>query len=117
MKLVTLESTVMQDEPDIPLRVAEELATAEEWMLVLVAEGLSPALRHTSHGFALVVPAREAEQAATALAAYETENPPASEVKDEPHEGGYLITGFTVAGVLLAFFFVTGEPNPGNLWF
>ena len=107
----------MKDESDIPLRVAEDLATAEEWTLVLVAEGLSPAVRHTSHGFALVVPAREAEQAATALAAYETENPPVPEVEDEPGEAGYLITGFIVAGILLAFFFVTGEPNPGNPWF
>jgi len=105
----------MKDEPDIPLRVAEDLAVAEEWMLVLVAEGLSPAVRHTSHGFALVIPASEAEQAVTALAAYETENPPVLQVEDEPHGTGYLITGFTVAGVLLAFFFITGEPNPGNL--
>ncbi len=117
VKLVTLESIVMKDEPDIPLRVAEDLAEAEEWTLVLVAEGLSPAVRHTSHGFALVVPASEAEAAATALAAYETENPPVLQVEDEPHGTGHLITGFTVAGVLLAFFFITGEPNPGNLWF
>ena len=86
-------------------------------MLVLEADGLSPAVRHTSRGFALVVPASEAEQAVTALAAYETENPPVLQVEDEPHGAGYLIAGFTVAGVLLAFFFITGEPNPGSLWF
>jgi len=107
----------MKDEPDFPLRLTENLAEAEEWMLVLVAEGLSPAVRHTSRGFALVVPASKAERAVTALAAYETENPRVSQVEDEPHGAGYLIAGFTVAGVLLAFFSITGEPHPGSLWF
>ena len=107
----------MKDDPNIPLRVTEDLATTEEWMLVLVAEGLSPAVRHTSYGFALVVPASEAEQANAALAAYESENSPAPQVEDEPHGTGYLTAGITVATVLLAFFLITGEPNSGNPWF
>ena len=105
------------DSPDIPIRVTEDLATAEEWMLVLVAEGLSPAVRHTSYGYALVVPASEAEHANGALAAYESENPPLPQVEEDTHGSGYLLAGFAVAGALLAFFFITGEPNSENLWF
>ena len=107
----------MKGEQDIPLRVTEDLANAEEWMLVLVTEGLSPAVRHTSYGYALVVPASEAEQANGALAAYESENPPLPQVEEDTPGSGYLIAGFAVAGALLAFFFITGEPNSENLWF
>lgn len=107
----------MKDDPDIPLRVTEDLATTDEWMLVLVAEGLSPVVRHTSYGFALVVPESEAVQANAALAAYESENPPVPQAVHEPRVAGYLTAGIAVATVLLAFFLITGEPNPENPWF
>ncbi len=107
----------MKDDPDIPLRVTEDLATTEEWTLVLVAEGLSPAVRRTSYGFALVVPASETERANAALAAYESENPPVPQVEDKLQGAGYLTAGITVATALLAFFLITGEPDPGNSWF
>ena len=60
--------------PAIAVRVARTRAQAEEWALVLEAEGLSPSLERTSRGFAVSVPSEVAQRAAVALEAYETEN-------------------------------------------
>lgn len=107
----------MNNASHISLRLANERALAEEWALVLVAEGLSPSVRQMRGGFVLGVPAEEAERAATALSAYERENPV------EPHDEGKLVesahlpAGLAIAGALLAFFYVTRSQTPSLSWF
>lgn len=110
----------MTQASEIPLRVAPVRTVAEEWELVLIAEGLSPRVWPSQDGFIIGVPAEQAERAAAALSAYEIENP------IEPPEGsyptgaghlGYLLVGITAAGGILAFFFVTGEPDAARPWF
>ncbi len=107
----------MSETSDIPLRVAAERKLAEEWALVLIAEGLSPSVRRSSEGYVLGVPVEEAERAVAALASYERENP------TEPHEGdeagGYahVVTALAVAGALVVFFFVTGAGDSMVHWF
>ncbi|MEE8197468.1 MAG: hypothetical protein V3T69_09855, partial [Acidiferrobacterales bacterium] len=59
------------EEADIRLRVAPRRERAEEWALVLVAEGLSPSVWHAYDGYVLGVPPAEAERAAAALSAYD----------------------------------------------
>jgi membrane associated rhomboid family serine protease len=107
----------MNETSDIPLRVAAERKLADEWALVLIAEGLSPSVRRSSEGYVLVVPAEEAERGVAILSSYERENPV------EPHEGdeaaGYahVVTALAVAGALIGFFFVTGAGDSMVHWF
>ncbi|MCZ6479412.1 MAG: rhomboid family intramembrane serine protease [candidate division NC10 bacterium] len=107
----------MSETSDIPLRVAAERKLAEEWALVLIAEGLSPSMQRSSEGYVLGVPAEEAERAVAILSSYERENPV------EPHEGdeaaGYahVVTALAVAGSLVVFFFVTGAGDSMVHWF
>lgn len=107
----------MNETSDIPLRVAAERKLADEWALVLIAEGLSPSVRRSSEGYVLGVPAEEAERGVAILLSYERENPV------EPHEGdeaaGYahVVTALAVAGALIGFFFVTGAGDSMVHWF
>ena len=107
----------MSETSDIPLRVAAERKLADEWALVLIAEGLSPSVRRSSEGYVLGVPAEEAERGVAILSSYERENPV------EPHEGdeaaGYahVVTALAVAGSLVVFFFVTGAGDSMVHWF
>ncbi len=107
----------MSEWSEIPLRVAAERKLADEWALVLIAEGLSPSVRRSSEGYVLGVPAEEAERGVAILSSYERENPV------EPHEGdeaaGYahVVTALAVAGALIGFFFVTGAGDSMVHWF
>lgn len=107
----------MSDESEMVLRVASARHLAEEWALVLTAEGLTPSVRRASEGFALGVPVEEAERAAAALSSYERENPPEPHEADEPAGYAHMGTGLAFAAVLIAFFFVTGERSPAAHWF
>ena len=90
---------------EIIVRRTPYLRQAEEWSLVLEAEGLAPRLTHTSSGWVLSVPSQHLEQAVTELWDYESET--RTTVPDEePWPGrGPLYTGAGVAAALLAFFF------------
>lgn len=107
----------MSEMSEIALRVAQTRARAEEWALVLTAEGMSPSVRPGSHGFILGVPPQEFKRATAVLVAYESENPEQPLEKDEPLRSASLLVGIAVAGVLLAFFFVTIKTNPSAHWF
>ena len=65
----------MSDVPEIPLRVTTNRKLADEWALVLVAQGLSPSVWEEMQGIVLGVPPEEVERATSALLAYESENP------------------------------------------
>ncbi len=99
------------------LRIAHERTLAEEWALVLEAEGLSPSVQRVRSGFVLRVPAEETERAAAALSAYERENPAEPQVGDKLVESAHLPAGLGTAVSLLAFFYFTGPWNSAARWF
>jgi len=102
---------------EIPLRVTRDHNLAEEWELVLVAQGLSPSVRRTRDGVVLSVPEEEVERALVGLSAYERENPPKLKEGDEPVGSPNLLAGIAVAGMLPVFFFATVIWNPTVPWF
>lgn len=101
------------------LRTAERRSRADEWALVLEASGLHPVAARTALGWAVFVPAAEAETARAALETWERENP---RVEPTPRNADALdpspIThALTVAAALLALFLVTGPRRPDAIWF
>lgn len=102
----------------IGVRVAPKRRQADEWALVLEAEGLSPSVWHAPEGFVVGVPADEVERASAALSAYESENPPrARESRDEPTGSVHLYVALAVWVVLLDLFFITDAWAPAARWF
>jgi rhomboid protease GluP len=107
---------------EVPVRVAGRRRAADEWALVLAAEGLAPRIWRTPEGFAVGVAAPDRERAAALLDAYERENPipakpaPAAPAAAPPGAGAPLAAGLTAAA-LLAFFAVTGPRDPSVAWF
>ena len=55
----------------IGVRVTGDQRLAEEWQLVLLAQGLSPSLRRSPEGLVLSVPEAEVDRALASLSAYE----------------------------------------------
>lgn len=105
------------------LRVDPDRALVEEWCLVLTAEGLSPAIAHTSAGFAVLVPPDELDAAGRALGSYELENPP--KLRDRAASPGHhdkigeleRFGAGLVSLAMLAFYGVTGPRNAAVDWF
>ena len=98
-------------------RIAATRRLADEWALVLIAEGLSPTVVRERGAFALRVPAHQEEQAAQILAAYARENRRPEPPPAEPVVSGQLLAGFAVSVWLLAFFLVTGPWSQEAIWF
>ncbi|UCE84590.1 MAG: rhomboid family intramembrane serine protease [Deltaproteobacteria bacterium] len=107
----------MKHTTGVVVRVTEQRALADEWALVLVAESLSPSVRPGDQGYAVCVPATEAQRAAEALASYERENPLEAAPVGEPVAAGHLETALGVSAALIGFFAVTGARHPAVLWF
>jgi rhomboid protease GluP len=107
----------MTTDSEIPLRVTRDLALAQEWELVLVAQGLSPSVHQTSDGILLSVPAKELERALASLSAYERENPAKLPEREEPIASATPLAGILVAAMLVIFFSVTVSWNPSVPWF
>jgi len=107
----------MTDDSETVLRVTRDDQLAQDWELVLLAQGLSPRVRRTQYGIVLTVPQEEANRALVGLSAYERENPPKPQETDEPIGTASLPAGIAVAGVLLLFFTVTVLENPSVPWF
>ncbi len=107
----------MSETSEVVVRFAPTRATAEEWALVLAAEGLTPSMRSAGEGFVVGVPAEEGEEAAAALSAYDRENP-AGPLDDEGTTGSaHVWVGLAVATALVTFFLVTGTRNVAAKWF
>jgi membrane associated rhomboid family serine protease len=107
----------MTETSEVAVRVASNRTLAEEWALVLVAEGLSPRVRSGHGGFVLGVPVEEAERATAALTAYERENPAEAQEDEGPAGSAHVWVGVGVSLALVAFFFITGAANPAVYWF
>jgi rhomboid protease GluP len=107
----------MNQDSQTLLRVTGDQHLAEEWELVLLAQGLSPSLRRSPDGVLLSVREDEVERALASLAAYEQENPRKVAERVEPMETGSMLAGSAVALMLLLFFFVTDQWLPALPWF
>jgi rhomboid protease GluP len=99
------------------LRITPNQRLAGEWELVLIAEGLSPSVIHTSEGIVVAVPDEEVERALAALSAYDKENSPKPKAADESVGSTGLLPAVTAAEALLLFFFVTVAWKPTVPWF
>lgn len=107
----------MSGAPEVWLRRAPTRELAEEWALVLLAIGLSASVWPEADGFALRVPAAQAERAQAALCAYERENRRTLVDYEELQGPAPLLGGLGTAGALLVFFSVTGPWDPTSMWF
>lgn len=108
----------MKEDSDIRLRVTADPRLAEEWELVLLAQGLSPNVRRSTDGIVLSVPEKEIDRARVALLAYENENPPKLEERPVPIASMSSFAASAGAGILiLLFFIVTVLSNPTRSWF
>ena len=96
----------MNEVPETPLRVTTSRKLADEWALVLVAEGLSPSVWEGPQGVVVGVPPEEVEQATNALLAYESENPAAPPVPTEWRGSAPLYAALVFSILLLDFFFI-----------
>ncbi|MFQ5545636.1 MAG: hypothetical protein ACE5FE_06640, partial [Acidiferrobacterales bacterium] len=97
----------MNEVPEIPLRVTTSRKLADEWALVLVAQGLSPSVWEGTQGVVVAVPPEEVEQATNVLLAYESENPVAPPVPTEWRGSAPLYAALVFSILLLDFFFIT----------
>ncbi|MCZ6734007.1 MAG: rhomboid family intramembrane serine protease [Gammaproteobacteria bacterium] len=97
----------MNEVPEIPLRVTTSRKLADEWALVLVAEGLSPSVWEGTQGVVVGVPPEEVERATNALSAYESENPVVPPVPTEWRGSAPLYAALVFSILLLDFFFIT----------
>lgn len=110
----------MSEGPETAVASSPGRRSAEEWALVLAAEGLAPTVRHDGHRYVLLVPPEQADRAAASLEEYARERraaeapPPPTEVfeGDAP-----LVLAVAVSGALLLFFAVTGPWREGSPWF
>jgi rhomboid protease GluP len=108
----------MSDAGHVTLRTTAERGQADEWMLVLAAERLSPTLLRVSWGFAVGVPADQRDRASAALEAYDLEHVSVSDdVPDEPGSTWGWTVALGVAASLFGFFLVTGERSSNSFWF
>ena len=107
----------MNQDSQTNLRVTGDHQLAEEWELVLLAQGLSPIVRRTPDGVVLSVPEAEVDRAFASLLAYDRENPGKRAERVEPMESGSLVAGVAVGLTLLIFYSITVQWLPALSWF
>jgi rhomboid protease GluP len=101
----------------IYLRVTADQRLAEEWELVLLAQGLSPRLRRTPDGVVLSVSEAERDRALASLSAYDRENSQNLAARVEPIESGSWVAAAAVGLMLLLFYSITVQWLPALSWF
>ena len=108
----------MSDDPEIFVRQTGDEKMANEWALVLLAQGLSPRVHRRPDGAVLSVPQDQAERARAVLSAYESENPKKPAGSVEPTHGAGSLVASAVAGILILLFFsITDLSNSTISWF
>jgi membrane associated rhomboid family serine protease len=108
---------MMDEGSKTSLRITANHRLAEEWELVLLAQGLSPSLRPGPDGIVLSVPQAEADRALASLSAYDGENAAKLAERVEPTQPGNWFASVAAALILLIFFFVTVHWLPAPNWF
>jgi membrane associated rhomboid family serine protease len=101
----------------VTLRIARTRQQAEEWALVLEAEGFSSRVVRVPEGFTLCAAQQEEEQARSVLAAYESENPSEVPSFEPPRAFHPLGSALIVSAALVVFFSITGPRSPEAAWF
>ncbi len=101
---------------EIIVRRTPNLRMAEEWALVLEAEGLRPRLARASGGWVLSVPSQHLERAVTELWDYESETRTADPEEEVWTGKAPLYTGAAVATGLLAFHFFAAWTHGTVRW-
>jgi membrane associated rhomboid family serine protease len=108
----------MSNDSEIAVRVARDQDLAEEWALVLLAQGLSPSVRQSAEGIVLSVPQGEVNKARAALLAYESENSPSLADRAAPAwSASSLAAGAVIGALVILFFIVTVASNSTMSWF
>ena len=107
----------MSHDSDIFLRATADERLAQEWELVLLAQGLSPSLRRSQSMNILSVPQGEVDRARAGLLAYESET---HQKLADPHEpvvsSSSIGVSVLTAILILVFFAVTVVSNPTIFW-
>lgn len=100
------------------LRVTTDRKLAGEWELVLLAQGLSPALRPTPGGVEIYVREAEASRARTALLTYDSEKAQRFVDANLPTASAApMAAGFAAAVIIIIMFWVTTVWLPSIAWF
>jgi rhomboid protease GluP len=110
----------MTEARQVDLRSTPERHQADDWLLVLIAEGFSPAMRRVASHYVVSVPFEENEPALAALLSFDLENttydpPPETAVKPSSTWGFPMALG--VAAAWMCFLVVTGDRRPDVIWF
>jgi rhomboid protease GluP len=106
------EHTTMETE----IRATGKEDQAEEWALVLTAEGIPHRLEPVATGWTVIVPAPEAGRARAALESYDDETRHAPDPAGPPERESWRVAwavGVAAAALLLGVFAMTGHPTPG----
>jgi len=108
----------MSEDPEVSLRRTGDDKLADEWALVLLAQGLSPRVRRRPDGIVLSVPQDQVERARAVLSVYESENPkkPSQRV-EATHTVASLVGSSIVAILILLFFIITDISSSTIPWF
>ena len=107
----------MNQKSQTDLRITGDHRLADEWELVLLAQGLSPSVRQTSDGVVVSVPEAEVGRALVSLSAYDWENPQKPVERVEPMGSGSLVSGIAVGLTLGLFYSITVQWLPALSWF
>jgi len=100
------------------VRLAPGRADAEEWALVLEAEGMAPEIRSLGDEFVLLVDSADAHRAVKALWAYESENRPAATPFEDDWSGwGPFYAAAAIAAAMLIFFVAGMLTEPVLHWY
>ena len=102
---------------ETPIKLTSSRRLADEWALVLVAEGMSAVVQRASDGYALCVRDSDVERATAILDLYDSENPPAPQIEVEPDHPDAFNAALATMGALLIFFLVTGARDARVRWF
>jgi membrane associated rhomboid family serine protease len=114
---LSLATQPMNQDSPTNLRLTGDHRLAEEWELVLLAQGLSPSVRRTADGVVVSVPPAEVLRALASLAAYDRENPRKLAERGEPMASGSLVAGVAVGLMLLIFYAITVQWLAALSWF